>query len=97
MSAKERMTHVKIGEKVVITKNDGAKMEVVVKTNNNGIIEGLAKSFEKDGTANPEIPIKMNIRSDGELVIMAMDGKPYKGLSRTKLTDIAEIEVQPAK
>ncbi len=78
MSAKERMTHVKPGETVVITGKDGSTMEITVKTNNNGILEGTAKSKEADGTMNPEIPVKMNIRSDGLLVVKNMDGTPYK-------------------
>ena len=48
-------------------------MEITVKTNNNGILEGTAKSTEADGTINPEIPVKMNIRSDGLLVAKNMD------------------------
>jgi hypothetical protein len=48
-------------------------MEIIVKTNNNGILEGTAKSKEADGTVNPEIPVKMNIRSDGLLVVKNMD------------------------
>ena len=71
-------------------------MEITVKTNNNGILEGTAKSTEADGTINPEIPVKMNIRSDGFLVVKNMDGTPYKGLVIKKLSDIAEIEVRPA-
>jgi hypothetical protein len=71
-------------------------MEITVKTNNNGILEGTAKSTEADGTINPEIPVKMNIRSDGLLVVKNMDGTPYKGLVIKKLSDIAEIEVRPA-
>lgn len=97
MSAKERMTHVKPGETVLITGKDGATMEIIVKKNNNGILEGTAKSKEANGTINPEIPVKMNIRSDGLLVVKNMDGTPYKGLIIKKLSDIAEIEVQPAK
>lgn len=103
MSAKERMTHVKPGETVLVTGKDGATMEIIVKTNNNGILEGIAKSTEApkpkedSGTINPEIPVKMNIRSDGLLVVKNMDGTPYKGLIIKKLSDIAEIEVRPAK